>query len=193
MEIIFASSNINKTKEIQSALPDGFSIQNLIDLNYFDEIPETANTFSGNALLKAQFVAEKWQKNCFSDDSGLEIEALNNEPGVYSARYAGLQKNDNDNMDLVLKKLENKSNRKASFTTVIALVMNGKTTFFEGKVEGEIRYDKKGSKGFGYDPIFEPEGLGKTFAQMDMEEKSKYSHRQRAVDKMIDYLKSEQI
>jgi XTP/dITP diphosphohydrolase len=188
MEIIFASSNQNKAKEIQAALPQEFIIKTLLDLGCHEEIPETADTFAGNALLKAHFVAEKWNLPCFSDDSGLEIIALNNEPGVYSARYAGPQRNDDENMNLVLEKLQNETNRKACFKTVIALIIDGKTLLFEGKVEGDIRLDKRGNQGFGYDPIFEPEGLGKTFAEMNIEEKSNYSHRKRAVDKMISYL-----
>jgi len=188
MEIIFASSNQNKAKEIQAVLPEEFIIKTLFDLGIHDEIPETADTLDGNALLKAQFVADKWKLPCFSDDSGLEIEALNNEPGVYSARYAGPQRNDDENMNLVLEKLQNETNRKACFKTVIALIIDGKTLIFEGKVDGIIRRDKKGNHGFGYDPIFEPEGLGKTFAEMNIEEKSNYSHRKRAVDKMISYL-----
>lgn len=188
MEIIFASSNQNKAKEIQAALPKEFIVKTLLDLGFHEEIPETADTFAGNALLKAQFVAEKWNLSCFSDDSGLEIVALNNEPGVYSARYAGTQRNDDENMNLVLEKLQYETNRKACFKTVIALIINGKTLLFEGKVDGTIRHDKIGNHGFGYDPIFEPEGLGKSFAEMDIEEKSNYSHRKRAVDQMVKYL-----
>jgi XTP/dITP diphosphohydrolase len=188
MEIIFASSNQNKAKEIQAALPKEIIVKTLLDLDFHEEIPETADTFAGNALLKAQFVAEKWNLTCFSDDSGLEIEALNNEPGVYSARYAGTQRNDDENMNLVLEKLQNETNRKACFKTVIALIIDGKTLLFEGKVDGTIRHDKIGNHGFGYDPIFEPEGLGKSFAEMDIEEKSNYSHRKRAVDQMVKYL-----
>ena len=188
MEIIFASSNQNKAKEIQAALPKEFIVKTLLDLGFLEEIPETADTFAGNALLKAQFVAEKWNLPCFSDDSGLEIVALNKEPGVYSARYAGTQRNDDENMNLVLEKLQNETNRKACFKTVIALIINGKTLLFEGKVDGTIRHDKIGNHGFGYDPIFEPEDLGKSFAEMDIEEKSNYSHRKRAVDQMVKYL-----
>ena len=160
----------------------------MLDLGFHKENQETADTLAGNALLKAQFVSEKWKLPCFSDDSGLEIEALNYEPGVYSARYAGPQRNDDENMNLVLEKLQNETNRKAYFKTVIALIIDGKSLLFEGKVEGIIRQDKIGNHGFGYDPIFEPEGLGKTFAEMDIDEKSKYSHRKRAVDQMVSYL-----
>lgn len=187
MEIIFASSNQNKAKEIQAALPAEFKVKTLLDLDFFDDIPETADNLAGNALLKAQFVSEKWKLPCFSDDSGLEIEALNNEPGVYSARYAGPQRNDDENMNLVLEKLQNETNRKACFKTVIALILDGKTMLFEGKVEGLIRHDKIGNHGFGYDPIFEPESAGKSFAEMNIEEKSNYSHRKRAVDQMVKY------
>jgi len=188
MELIFASSNQNKAKEIQAVLPDGIQILTLNDLGFTGDIPETASTLEGNALLKAQFVAERWDKNCFSDDSGLEITALNQEPGVFSARYAGPQRNDQDNMDLVLQKLEGVEDRSACFKTVIALIYNKETFIFEGRVDGIIRPDKKGSNGFGYDPIFEPEGLGKTFAEMSLEEKSRYSHRKRSTEKMVSFL-----
>lgn len=188
MEIIFASSNQNKANEIQAVLPASIQILTLNDLGFTGDIAETADTLEGNALLKAQFVHEKWKGNCFSDDSGLEINALNREPGVYSARYAGLQRNDQDNMDLVLENLKNVTDRSACFKTVIALILDGETFLFEGRVDGIIRQDKKGNNGFGYDPIFEPEGLGKTFAEMTMEEKSVYSHRKRAVSKMVDFL-----
>lgn len=190
MEIIFASSNQNKAKEIQAALPKEIIVKTLLDLDFHEEIPETADTLAGNALLKAQFVAAKWNLPCFSDDSGLEIEALNNEPGVYSARYAGPQRNDNENMNLVLEKLQNETNRKACFKTVIALIIDGETLLFEGKVDGTIRQEKTGNHGFGYDPIFEPEDLGKTFAEMEIDEKSNYSHRKRAVDQMVKYLEA---
>lgn len=190
MEIIFASSNQNKAKEIQAALPRDIQIRTLIDLGFTDDIPETALTLEGNALLKAEFTYNKWQKNCFSDDSGLEITALQGEPGVFSARYAGPQRNDNDNMDLVLEKLKNVTDRSACFKTVIVLIYNGETFVFEGRVDGTIRMDKKGSHGFGYDPIFEPEGIGKTFSEMTIEEKSNFSHRKRAVDKMVAFINS---
>ncbi len=188
MEIIFASSNQNKAKEIQAVLPSGIQILTLNDLGFTEDIPETADTLEGNALLKAQFTHEKWKRNCFSDDSGLEIHALHGEPGVYSARYAGVQRNDEDNMDLALSKLATVSDRSASFKTVIALIWEDETFIFEGRVDGTIRHDKKGSNGFGYDPIFEPEGLGKTFAEMTLEEKSRYSHRKRAIAKMVAFL-----
>lgn len=191
--MIFASSNQNKAKEIQAVLPEGIHIVTLADLGFTDDIPETADTLEGNALLKAEFVHAKWGENCFSDDSGLEISALNGAPGVYSARYAGAQRNDDDNMNLVLDQLKKVEDRSACFKTVIALVWNGETHIFEGRVDGIIRHDKKGSNGFGYDPIFEPEGLGKTFAEMTLEEKSRYSHRKRAVAKMIGFLNTQKV
>lgn len=191
--MIFASSNQNKAKEIQAVLPEGINIVTLADLGFTDDIPETADTLEGNALLKAEFVHARWGENCFSDDSGLEINALNGAPGVYSARYAGAQRNDDDNMNLVLDQLKTVEDRSACFKTVIALIWNGETHIFEERVDGIIRQDKKGSNGFGYDPIFEPEGLGKTFAEMTLEEKSRYSHRKRAVAKMIGFLNAQKI
>lgn len=188
MEIIFASSNQNKAREIQAALPQPIQILTLTDLGFTDEIPETAETLTGNALLKAEFTFEKWRKNCFSDDSGLEIDALDGAPGVYSARYAGTQRSDQDNMDLVLRKLDGITDRSACFKTVIALIYNGEKHTFEGRVDGVIRHEKTGENGFGYDPIFEPEGIGKTFAELTIDEKSAYSHRKRALDKMIAFI-----
>ena len=144
--------------------------------------------FESIIRLKAKFAFDKWGKSCFSDDSGLEIAFLDGRPGVYSARYAGKQRNNDDNMSLVLSELENTENRVACFKTVITLIIEGNVHCFEGRVDGIIRRDKKGNQGFGYDPIFEPEGLGKTFAEMSLDEKSKYSHRKRAIDKMISFL-----
>jgi len=188
MKLIFATQNENKAKEIQKLMPEDIEILSLKDIHCFDDIPETAATLEGNAQLKARFIAEKYKVNCFADDTGLEIEALNNEPGVYSARYAGEQKNSNDNMNLVLEKLASQENRKARFRTSICLIIDGKEAMFEGIVEGEIRTEKSGNDGFGYDPIFEPEKCGKTFAEMSMEEKNKRSHRGRAFEKMVNEL-----
>lgn len=188
MEIIFASTNHGKIEEIRSVLPLKVNLISLLDLNFQEDIAETANTLEGNALLKAQFAYNKWNKPCFSDDSGLEIDFLKGKPGVYSARYAGPQRKDDDNMNLVLEEMDDTENRSACFKTVIILIIDGVAHKFEGRVNGIIRRDKKGSHGFGYDPIFEPEGLGKTFAEMTMAEKSKYSHRKRAIDKMIAFL-----
>ncbi len=188
MEIIFASSNTSKIEEIRSVLPIGIKLISLLDLNFHEEIPETADTLIDNAILKAQFAYDKWGKTCFSDDSGLEIEVLNGRPGVFSARYAGPQRNNDDNMDLVLYELKGKENRNACFKTVITLIIKGEIHNFEGRVDGIIRSDKKGTYGFGYDPIFEPEGLDITFAEMTLEQKGNHSHRKRAIDKMIDFL-----
>jgi len=190
MKLVFATHNSNKAKEIQSLLPDDFQILTLTKINCLNEIPETAETLEGNSLLKAQFVSDNFNLNCFADDTGLEIEALNGKPGVYSARYAGVDKNAEANMNLVLSELENESNRKAQFRTVITLILNEKTVLFEGIVKGEICTEKRGTDGFGYDPIFIPEGQSKTFAEMTLTEKNQQSHRARAFEKMIEFLKS---
>lgn len=188
MELIFSTQNQNKAKEIQKLVPQGIIVKTLKDINCSDDIPETSNTLDGNASLKANYVHNKFHVNCFADDTGLEIEALNMEPGVYSARYAGSERSDDKNMDLVLSKLEGNDNRKAQFRTAVSLIIDGKEHLFEGIVTGEIRKEKTGSEGFGYDPIFEPENSGKTFAEMSTEEKNKVSHRARAFSKMIDFL-----
>jgi len=190
MKLVFATHNSNKAKEIQSLLPDDFQILTLTEINCIAEIPETAETLEGNSLLKAQFVSDNYNLNCFADDTGLEIDALNGRPGVYSARFAGEEKNAEANMNLVLSELENESNRKAQFRTVITLILNEKTILFEGVVKGEISTEKRGTDGFGYDPIFIPEGQSKTFAEMTLSEKNQQSHRARAFEKMIDFLKS---
>ena len=188
MKLIFATQNANKANEIQALMPKGIEILSLQDIQCDDDIPETALTLEGNAQLKASYIFEKFGMNCFADDTGLEIEALNNEPGVFSARYAGEQKDADDNMQLVLQKLESNSNRNAQFRTTICLILEGKEYFFEGKVKGIIRTEKSGEQGFGYDPIFEPENCGKSFAEMTMEEKNSFSHRARAFEKMIGFL-----
>lgn len=190
MQIIFATQNSNKVKEIQSQLDKEFQILSLLDLNYTDELEETQETLDGNALQKARFVSEKFKCNCFADDTGLEIKSLNNEPGVYSARYAGEAKDFDANMNKVLEKLDGKKDRSARFRTVIALILNGKEYCFEGVCEGEITRTKVGDKGFGYDPIFKPIGYEKTFAEMTLEQKSQISHRGLAVNKLVDFLKN---
>lgn len=187
MKLVFATHNSNKAKEIQSLLPDDFQILTLTDINCVDEIPETSETLEGNSLLKAQFVSDNFYLNCFADDTGLEIDALNGRPGVYSARYAGEEKNAEANMNLVLSELKNESNRKALFRTVITLILNDKTHVFEGIIRGEIADEKRGTDGFGYDPIFIPEGQTKTFAEMTLAEKNQQSHRARAFEEMIDF------
>lgn len=188
MKIIFASNNKNKVQEIQNQVPKSIEIVTLEEIGCTEDIAETGSTLEENAIIKANYITEKYGLPCFADDTGLEIDALNGEPGVYSARYAGEDKNADKNMDLVLQKLHNITNRKALFKTVIALNINNEQHLFTGIVEGEIRNKKIGTNGFGYDPIFEPENLGKTFAEMTLEEKNKLSHRGRAVEKLIDFL-----
>ena len=185
MKILFATANQNKAAEIQRMLPSHFELITLSDIELNEDIPETSDTIEGNAKQKADYITEHFNLNCFADDTGLEIKALNGEPGVYSARYAGNQRSDNDNMDLVLNKLVSVSDRSARFKTVIALNINDEQHLFEGIVNGTIRTEKTGTNGFGYDPIFEPENCGKTFAEMDINEKNKYSHRARAFSKML--------
>ncbi len=188
MKLVFASNNKNKIAEIQQQVGSQFQIVSLEDIGCLVDIPETAATIEGNAILKANYVTENYGLPCFADDTGLEIEALNNEPGVYSARYAGEQKNADDNMNLVLQKLANETNRKAQFKTIIALNINNEQHLFEGIVKGEMTTEKSGNQGFGYDPIFKPEGFLTTFAEMSMEEKSGISHRGIAVQKLINFL-----
>ena len=185
MELVFATNNRHKIEEIQSLLGNDFVVKGLKDIGCDVDIPETANTFEGNALQKAQFVYEHYKVPCFSDDTGLEIEALNGEPGVYSARYAGEEKNSEKNMQKVLEKLQGVTNRQAQFRTVIAYVDGKNNYFFEGIVRGTILDHKRGDKGFGYDPIFVPEGRTETFAELDMAVKNSMSHRGRAMEKFI--------
>lgn len=188
MQLVFASNNKNKIREIQLLLPGFIQILSLEDINCFEDIPETADTIEGNAILKANYVKEKFGYNCFADDTGLEVEALNGEPGVYSARYAGQHKDANDNMDKLLDNLKGKTNRSAQFKTVIALNLNGKQTLFTGIIKGKIIEEKIGTYGFGYDPIFVAEGYTKTFAELTIEEKSAISHRGLAVQHLVDFL-----
>jgi XTP/dITP diphosphohydrolase len=188
MKLVFATQNENKAQEIQSLLPEYFKIITLKDIRCFDEIPETAETLEGNSLIKASFISETYNLNCFADDTGLEIEALDNRPGVYSARYAGPEKSAAANINKVLLELEGKTARNAQFRTIITLILNKSTFTFEGIVRGEIISEKRGENGFGYDPIFVPEGEVKTFAEMSLEEKNKHSHRARAFQKMIEFL-----
>jgi len=188
MKIVFASNNKNKVQEIQNQVPESIQIVTLEEIGCFEDIEETGKTLEENAIIKANYVTEKYNLPCFADDSGLEIEALNGEPGVYSARYAGEEKSSEANMQKVLENLNGVSNRKAQFKTVIALNINNEQYLFTGTVEGEIRNEQKGTNGFGYDPIFEPEYLGKTFAEMTLEDKNKMSHRGRAVEKLITFL-----
>lgn len=171
-------------------MPQAINLLSLYDINFTDDIAETAATIEGNALLKAKAIAGKSDTNCFADDSGLLVDALNGAPGVYSARYAGEQKNDRDNIDKLLRELEGVENRKAHFKTVMALVLNGKEYLFEGIVKGSIIKELRGSNGFGYDPVFMPDGSSKTFAEMSLEEKNTISHRKIALKKLLDFLET---
>lgn len=189
MKLIFASSNKNKIEEIKALLPNGIELLSLSEIDCNDEIPETANTIEGNAVLKANYISQKFGYNCFADDSGLEVDALQGEPGVFSARYAGEPKNDENNIQKLLKKLSNSTNRKANFKTVICLNINGKQHLFTGIVEGTIINEKKGTNGFGYDPIFVAKGQHQTFAELTLKEKSALSHRSIAFKQMTEFLK----
>lgn len=188
MKLVFASNNAHKMAEIQAMLPPSIELVGLHDIGCFEDIPETAVTLEGNAQLKADFVTENYGFPCFADDTGLEVEALNGAPGVYSARYAGEQKNAQDNMQKLLTELEGNGNRKAQFKTVIALNIHGKSHQFTGVVQGEICKEKRGLQGFGYDPIFVPEGFSNTFAEMNQDEKAQLSHRGKAVAQLIAFL-----
>jgi len=188
-KLVFATNNAHKLAEVRAILEPEFTIISLDDLNCKDDIPETADTLEGNALLKATYIHEKFGLDCFADDTGLEIEELGGEPGVYSARYAGEDNNSDNNMRKVLSLLENKTNRKASFRTVIALILGEKTLYFSGEIKGDITLHPQGESGFGYDPIFVPEGYQLSFAQLSAGEKNKISHRALAVNKLIDFLK----
>ena len=190
MKLVFATNNQHKLKELQSILGEQIQLLSLKDIGCEEEIPEEQQTLEGNARQKSMYVFEKFGYSCFADDTGLEIEALNGEPGVYSARYAGEEKNSEANINKALKNLANKTNRKARFRTVISLIINGEEKQFEGIVNGEIINEKRGDEGFGYDPIFQPEGYALTFAEMNLEEKNKISHRGRAVEKLVQYLQS---
>ena len=189
MKLVFASNNKHKLQELRAILGDNFELLSLQDIGCFDDIPEEQSTLEGNARQKAFYVFEKFGFACFADDTGLEIEALNGEPGVYSARYAGEEKSAEANMDKVLKNMEKINRRNARFRTVISLVINGEEKQFEGIVEGEILREKRGCSGFGYDPIFQPQGFSLTFAEMELDEKNKISHRGRAIQKLVQYLK----
>ncbi|MFT3740977.1 MAG: non-canonical purine NTP diphosphatase [Breznakibacter sp.] len=188
MELVFATHNQHKLEELKKLMPSTIKLLSLNDIGEYEEIPETGNTLTHNASLKAWHVFNKFGKNCFADDTGLEVEALNNEPGVYSARYAGEEKNPEKNVAKLLSKLEGKISRKACFRTVISLIIDGREYLFEGSVEGEIETEPKGGKGFGYDPVFRPLGFGQTFAQIDITLKNKISHRGRAVEKLMSFL-----
>ena len=193
MKLVFASNNKNKIQEIQALVSNSIQILSLEEIGCTEDIPETADTIEGNAILKANYVTEKYGYDCFADDTGLEVDALNGAPGVYSARYAGEQKDANDNMDKLLDELKDKSNRKANFKTVIALNLNGKQNLFTGIINGKIIDEKIGTNGFGYDPIFVADGYNKTFAELSMEEKSTISHRGIAVKELILFLQKQNL
>ena len=194
--LVFASNNAHKLEEIRSILGDKYEVKSLKDIGCEVDIPETCSTFRENALQKATYVKEHFGFDCFADDSGLQVEALGGEPGVYSARYAMMNgvsfegDKDNANMDVLLSKLANEDNRRACFRTCVALIYEGKTHFFDGTVEGRIIREKRGTGGFGYDPLFIPEGYDKTFAELGNEVKNGISHRARAVEKLAAFLKN---
>jgi len=187
-KIVFATNNQHKLDEVKKITEGLTEIVSLSEINCFDDIPETADTLEGNALQKARYVKEKFGFDCFADDTGLEVEALDNAPGVYSARYAGPDHNSESNMKLLLKNMEGITNRNARFRTVIALLMDGKEYLFDGIVEGVIIHEKRGNSGFGYDPVFVPNGYNETFAQLGSDIKNNISHRAKAVLKLHDFL-----
>ena len=188
MELIFGTHNLNKVEEINKLLPPNFAVKSLTDLNYYSEIEESGKTLEENALIKAKTIFNTFKKNCFSDDSGLEVFALGGKPGVYSARYAGKQKNTEANTKKILQELKDIDNRQAQFRSVIALIFNETEYLFEGIIKGEISHSPQGRNGFGYDPIFIPENHTKTFAEMSLEEKNVISHRKIAISKLRSFL-----
>lgn len=188
MKLVFATNNENKVKEVQSLLPNHITILSLAAIGCEEDIPETQPTIEGNAIQKAQYVKEHYGYDCFADDTGLEVNALNGEPGVFSARYAGEQRNTDDNMNKLLQELQDKKDRSAQFKTVIALILDGQQYTFEGICKGTIINEKKGEKGFGYDPIFMATGFNETFAEISLAEKNRVGHRGKAVQKLIDFL-----
>lgn len=190
MDLVFATNNQHKLKELQAILGNEFRLLSLKDIGCDEDIPEEQPTLEGNASQKSFYIFDKYGYNCFADDTGLEIEALNGEPGVYSARYAGEEKSAEANMKKVLEKMAKINQRNARFRTVISLIINGEEKLFEGIVNGEILKEKRGNSGFGYDPVFLPEGKKLSFAEMDLAEKNKISHRGRAVQKLVEYLKT---
>ncbi len=190
MKLVFATNNLNKLREVQEILPQSIELLSLKDICCFDEIEETAATLEGNAKIKADHITNNYNYNCFADDTGLEVEALQGEPGVYSARYAGEPANAENNMAKLLQNLGNNSNRKAQFRTSICLNLDGKQFLFDGICKGDILSEKKGAQGFGYDPIFQPEGHSLSFAEMSSTDKNAISHRGLAIQKLVDFLKN---
>jgi len=190
MKLVFATNNLHKLREVRELIGDKFEIASLEQLGCFDDIAETEPTIEGNASLKSFYIYNKYKVDCFADDTGLEVEALNGAPGVYSARYAGEHANYAENVIKLLKNMMGIENRKARFRTVVSLILDGKEFQFEGIVDGHLIEDGRGYSGFGYDPIFMPDGFDKTFAEMDAEEKNSISHRGRAIQKLAAFLKS---
>ena len=187
MELVFATNNQHKLEEVQQLIGSKFDLKSLADIHCTDDIPETGTTFKENASQKSKYIFDRFALNCFADDSGLEVDALNNEPGVYSARYSGTR-DSQQNLQLVLDKLGKHANRKARFVTVISLIVNGQEYFFEGIIEGKLTTNPSGNKGFGYDPIFIPNGYDVTFSDLDLAEKNQISHRAKAMQKLIEFL-----
>jgi XTP/dITP diphosphohydrolase len=190
LKLVFATHNDHKLKEVQQLLPESIELLSLKDIQCFDEIPETGETLEENAKIKADFVTQTYGLDCFSDDTGLLVNALDGAPGVYSARYAGEQKNAQDNMGKLLLELNGKENRNAHFKTVIHLNLEGQSHTFDGIVEGTITHKEQGSGGFGYDPIFQPNGYNKTFGELPPKTKNAISHRGRAIQKLVNFLKN---
>ena len=186
-KLVFATNNQNKLKEVKAQLPSHIELLSLEDIGCEEDIPEIAPTIEGNALQKAQYVKSNYGYDCFADDTGLEVEALNGAPGVYSARYAGEDKNAEKNMQKLIEELHNEENRNAQFKTVIALIFEGEEHLFDGVCKGQITHNRKGDKGFGYDPVFQPTGFLSTFAEMDLAQKTAIGHRGKAVKKLIDF------
>ncbi|WP_282147704.1 non-canonical purine NTP diphosphatase [Algibacter lectus] len=188
MRLVFATNNMNKIKEVQSLIPSEIELLSLKDIGCFEDVPETQNTIKGNAKQKAEYIKTNYNYDCFADDTGLEVNALNGEPGVYSARYAGEQRNAEDNTNKLLTELHNETDRSAQFKTVIALHLNGELYTFTGICKGEITTQKHGEKGFGYDPVFKPNNHNNTFAEMDLSVKNSIGHRGKAVRQLVDFL-----
>ena len=187
-QLLFVTHNAHKSEEVKAIVGNNFEVMNLSEINFFDEIPETGNTFKENALQKAKFLHDRLGCNCFADDTGLEVDALNGEPGVYSARYAGEPSNTQRNIEKLLENLKGKKNRKAQFTTVIAVILNNETHFFEGAISGQIIDNQRGEGGFGYDSVFIPDGYDKTFAELPAEVKNSISHRAVAMQKFKEFI-----
>lgn len=188
MQLVFATNNLNKLNEVQSLIPDRITLLSLEDINCFEDVPETQDTIEGNAIQKAAYIKKHYGYDCFADDTGLEVDALSGAPGVYSARYAGPQRNSEDNIQKLLENLKDATSRSAQFKTVIALELHGTQHQFTGICKGEITKNKHGEKGFGYDPIFKAEGYEQTFAELSLEEKNRIGHRGKAVNQLIAFL-----